>query len=234
VLSPFKTAWPIFTVAAAATDIYAQPCPLYGHNYPAPTSLATSKHVEAAVRPALEQLSTAKNEITVYGPLDTATTAFSLGFYSLDDEDSLFSQHYTPAQLRSQRTSGVDQVDLDTVYRLGSVSKPWIVYLFLLAAGYGSWNDPITTFIPKLQEAAKSQELEPTSNVDWEPITVGALASHLPGIGREPRHAVPLEQVFAGLGIPGQTDNSSSSCSDPSLVTLPCNRSRAWYFSSPV
>jgi hypothetical protein len=168
------------------------------------------------------------------GPLDTETTAFSLGFYSLDDEDSLFSQHYTPAQLRSQRTSGVDQVDLDTVYRLGCVSKLWIVYLFLLAAGYESWNDPITTFIPKFQEAAQSQELDPISNVDWESITVGALASHLAGIGRDPTHTAALEQVFAGLGILGQTDNSSSSCGDSSLVTLPCNRSREWYVSSPV
>lgn len=215
----------LFVAASAATDVYTQPCPLYGQNYPAPTSLATSKHVEAAVKSALEQLFKARNETTVYGPLDTETTAFSLDFYSLD-EDSLFSHHYTPAQLLSQRTAGVDEVDSDTVYRVGSVSKLWTVYLYLLAAGDESWNDPITRFIPELQEIAQAQELDPTSDVDWESITVGALASHLAGIGRDPTHAAALSKVFGDLGIPSQTDNSSSSCGDPSLVTLPCNRSQ--------
>lgn len=221
-----RTALAVFATTSAAADVYTQPCPLYGQNYPAPTSLATSNHVEAAAKSALEQILKARNETTVYGPLDTDTTAFSLDFYSLDDDDSLFSHHYTPDQLLSQRTAGVEEVDSDTVYRVGSVSKLWTVYLFLLAAGDQSWNDPITNFIPELQEIALTQEPDSTSNVDWESITVGALASHLAGIGRDPTHVAALAEVFGDLGISSQSDNSSSSCGDPSLITLPCNRSR--------
>lgn len=229
-----RISFTLLAVTSAAADLYAQPCPLYGQNYPTPTGLATSKHVEAAAESVLNQLLSAKNETTAYGPLDTETTAFSVDFYTLDDEDAVFSHHYTPTQLLSQRTAGVEEVDSDTIYRVGSVSKLWTVYLYLLAAGDQTWNDPITTFIPELQEISQTQELDPTSDVDWESITVGALASHLAGIGRDPTHAAALNKVFGDLGIPSQGDSSSSSCGDATLVTLPCNRSRGCFSVVPT
>ena len=215
----------MLAVTSAAVDVN-QPCPLYGKNFPAPTGLVTSAHIKAAAESTSNQLLRAKNETTVYGELDTDTTAFSVDFYSLQDEDALFSHHYTPAQLLSQRTAGVEEVNSDTVYRVGSVSKLWTVYLYLLAAGDESCDEPITRFIPELQEISETQDVDPTSDVDWQSITVGALASHLAGIGRDPTHAAALSKVFESLGIPSQSDNSSSSCGDPALVTLPCNRSR--------
>lgn len=228
-LLSLRATWTLLAATSVATGLYTQPCPLYGQNYPAPTGLATSKHVEAAAQSVLDQLLEAKNGTTAYGPLDTDTTAFSLQFYSLEDEDPLFSHHYTPAQLLSQRTVGVEEVDSDTIYRVGSVSKLWTVYLYLIAAGDESWNEPITKFIPELDELSQAQELDPTSDVDWQSITVGALASHLAGIGRDPTHAAALSKVFGDLGIPSQSNSSSSSCGDPALVTLPCNRSREYH-----
>lgn len=228
-----RTSFTLLAATSAAAGQYTQLCPLYGQNYPAPTRLATSKHVEAAADSVLNQLLKAKNETTAYGPLDTETTAFSVEFYSLDDEDALFSHHFTPTQLLSQRRAGVEQVDSDTIYRVGSVSKLWTVYLYLLAAGDQTWNDPITKFIPELEELSQTQEPDPTSDVDWESITVGALASHLAGIGRDPTHAAALSKVFKDLGIPSQSDSSSSSCGDPTLVTLPCNRSRECFPVTP-
>lgn len=216
----------LLTATSAVASLDTQPCPLYGQNYPAPTGLSTSKYVEAAAESVLNQLLKAKDETTAYGPLDTTTTAFSMDFYSLDDEGTLFSHHYMPAQLLEQRTVGVDEVDSNTIYRVGSVSKLWTVYLYLLAAGDQTWNDPITKFIPELHGIAQTQGFDPTSDVDWESITVGALASHLAGIGRDPTHAAALSKVFGDLGIPSQSNSSSSSCGDPTLVTLPCNRSR--------
>lgn len=216
----------LLTATSAVASFDTQPCPLYGQNYPAPTGLATSKYVEAAAQSVLNQLLKAKNETTAYGPLDTTTTAFSVDFYSLEGEDTLFSYHYLPAQLLDQRTVGVEEVNSDTIYRVGSVSKLWTVYLYLLAAGDQTWNDPITNFIPELQEIAQTQESDPTSDVNWKSITIGALASHLAGIGRDPTRAAALSKVFGDLGIPSQSDSSTSSCGDPTLVTLPCNRSR--------
>lgn len=221
-----KVSITLLAAISAAANLYTQPCPLYGQNYPAPTGLATSKHVEAATESVVNQLLKAKNEATAYGALDTKTTAFSVDFYSLDDEDTIFSHHFMPAQLLDQRTAGVEEVDSDTIYRVGSVSKLWTVYLYLLAAGDQTWNEPITEFIPELHEIDQTQGFDPTSDVDWESITVGALASHLAGIGRDPTHAAALNKVFGDLGIPSQRNNSSSSCGDPTLVTLPCNRFR--------
>lgn len=220
-----RASFTLLAATSAAADLYTQPCPLYGQNYPAPTGLANSKHIAAAAESVLNQLLNANNETTAYGPLDTKATAFSVDFYSLVDEDALFNHHYMPAQLLDQRTVGVEEVDSDTIYRVGSVSKLWTVYLFLLAAGDQSWNDPITMFIPELQEISQTQEIDPTSDVDWESITIGALASHLAGVGRDPTHAAALTKVFGDLGIPSESDPSSSSCGDPTLVTLPCNRS---------
>lgn len=223
----------LLTATSAVASLGTQPCPLYGQNYPAPTGLSTSKYVEAATESVLNQLLKATNETTAYGPLDTTTTAFSMDFYSLDDEDALFNHHHMGAQLLDERTAGVEEVDSDTIYRVGSVSKLWTVYLYLLAAGDQTWNDPITEFIPELHEIAQTQGFDPTSDVDWESITVGALASHLAGIGRDPTHAAALSKVFGDLGIPSQSNSSSSSCGDPTLVTLPCNRSRELFSSKP-
>lgn len=230
----FRISLAVLAATPAAAVFDTQPCPLYDQNYPAPTGLATSKHIQAAAESVREQLLAARNATTAYGPLDTDTTAFSVDFYSLDDEASLFTHHFTPAQLLSQRTAGVEEVDSDTVYRIGSVSKLWTVYLYLIAAGDQSWNDPITKHVPELEDISKTQKLDPATNVDWESITVGALASHLAGIGRDPTHAAALTKVFEALNIPSQSGASISTCGDPALITLPCNRSREYYSAKHV
>ena len=61
-------------------------------------------------------------------------------------EISLFTFLHTPTAYRNT-THGVDEVDSNTVYRLGSISKLLTACLSLLEAGDASWNEPVTNYI---------------------------------------------------------------------------------------
>ncbi|KAK9771000.1 putative Beta-lactamase/transpeptidase-like protein [Seiridium cardinale] len=153
-------------------------------------------------------------------------TTFSVDVYSLHSEESLFTYHYTPELLSSLGTSGVSVVDSNSVFRIGSVSKLWTVFLYLIEAGDDSWNRPITEFVPEL---AAITERNPSSedqvdNVSWESITVGALASQMSGIGRDSAYSAELAGGLESLGLPNQGGNIHSTCGDPARTMLPCNR----------
>lgn len=214
--------------AALASPPYTQPCPLYGQNFPAPTDLSASNRIKDAAESAQSQFLAARNGTTPYGVLDIETTAFSVEFYSLDENEPLFTYHYTPPYLTNQRTAGVAAVDSDSVYRIGSVSKLWTVYLFLIAAGDRSWNDPITRYIPELEEIFQAQQSDPVNHVNWESITIGALASQMAGIGRDAAYSAQLAEMLESMGIPNQGGHLHSTCGSPELDMIPCNRSRMY------
>lgn len=220
-------------VSATALKLSNQPCPLYGQNYPAPTSLLLSPHIQHASASVRAQISAAQNQATPYGALDTRTTVFSMEFFSLNEEDPIFTFHYTPKDYASMHTSGASAVDSDTVYRVGSVSKLWTTYLWLIVAGETSWNEPITNFVPELASIAAAaaaasprQTSSTTDGVDWTAITVGALASHMAGIGRDAAFAPDLAASLEALGVPNQGGNADSTCGNPAWGMIPCNRTR--------
>jgi CubicO group peptidase (beta-lactamase class C family) len=113
----------------------------------------------------------------------------------------------------------------ETVYRLGSVSKLLFLYTFLVEVGHAHWHRPITDFIPELAEAAEScsAELDPLTCPDWHEITLGALASHLAGLGRGGPFA-PAPTAIGGvpvtdLGLPPQPPVDIKQCE-----SQPCTR----------
>ena len=71
-----------------------------------------------------------------------------------------------------------------------------------MEAGHDYWHRPITDFIPELVEAAKScsAETDPLACPDWEDITLGALASHLAGLGRG-RPVAPAPPTLGGIPV---------------------------------
>jgi hypothetical protein len=172
---------------ANAQKLSNKPCPILGAYYPPPTDLGASCSIASAAGETESQILAALRNGSEYGQLDAETTAFSVDVYSLYNQSSLFNYHFTPESLASQRTSGVASVDSNTVYRIGSVSKLWTVYLYLIKAGDASWNQPITNFVPELATIAQKYNASnnEVDNVSWNSITVGALASQLAGIGRD-------------------------------------------------
>ena len=86
----------------------------------------------------------------------------------------------------------------------------------LSTSGDSSWLRPVTDFIPELATDAKERKASnnEVDNVSWETITVGALASHLAGIGRDADWYPVLAAELMSLGLPDQGGSSNSTCGD--------------------
>ncbi len=67
------------------------------------------------------------------------------------------------------------------MYRIASISKVFTVLLLLRHEGRISLDDPVTKYVSELAAAEAEESVEAVS---WGNVTLGALASHLGGIGR--------------------------------------------------
>ena len=161
------------------------PCPLLGPNFPAPTSLSFSTTIQNTLTnltQILDQVKASGN--TSYGVAFDKDISFSSEIFSIHESELKLSKSY-PSGVISTYQDGAKIVDSNTTYRIGSLTKLFTVYTFLIEAGDSKWNDPITKYVPELLEVA--QALNATENsidhLDWEDITVGDLASQLADIG---------------------------------------------------
>lgn len=111
---------------------------------------------------------------------DQSTNSIAVQAFDATDSNPLFQWTYTGNNLNP--TLGVRHVDQNTVFRVGSVSKIWAMYLFLVKAGLEPFAEPITKYIPELQAAISGDAI---NSVQWANVTIGELASHLAGIGRD-------------------------------------------------
>ena len=66
-------------------------------------------------------------------------------------------------------------VDENSIFRIGSLSKLFTVYTFLIERGMRDWREPITKYVVELANAANN-------TTDWRDITIEDLASHMAGI----------------------------------------------------
>ena len=205
------------------------PCPLLGADVSVPTNPSTSNAVNAAIKSMKRSLQSASTKATAFGQMDFANTSFSLDVYSIHEGQSMFTYHHSAPAL-SKSAHGVSSVDSNTIYRVGSVSKLWTMYTFLLAVGDSSFMDPITKYVPELAAFA-SQNAPSLANdridiVDWNEITVGALASHLGGIGRDPGDGPVFDKAFSQqTGLPLPQEPNGTFCGNPAnIILVPCNR----------
>lgn len=72
-------------------------------------------------------------------------------------------------------------VNRDTLYRVGSITKLLTIYVILAESGLEYWYEPISNHIPELARASVESRVR---DVRWSEITLGALAAHLGGISR--------------------------------------------------
>lgn len=159
-------------------------CPLLGPIFPAPTAPATANAVESArssFSGYLDDLITAGT--TKYGALDTQTTSFSINIFSAHDKTTLFSYHYAAPGLNGSLTSG--ELNDDTIYRIGSLSKVLSVYAYLAEAGDAILDHPVTRYVPELAYAVASSGSNDIHSIRWDEITLRALGSHISGIPRD-------------------------------------------------
>jgi hypothetical protein len=159
-------------------------CPLIGPEFPPPQRLADHPAWKAAV-----------NNITaVFDYIDVSNVtgidrfSYSVQVFSTNPGPPILWQRSRTAKNLPRDTVGVRQVDENTVFRLGSVTKVFTVLAWLAEAGDVDWNQPITKYVPELAAvAARAQnpDFDRVREAVWDDITIGALASQVSGLGRD-------------------------------------------------
>lgn len=160
------------------SDAVLYPCPFQGLTYPRPTNIADASAITAAI----QNTTTYVEEALGGGLVDNKSTAFSLTGFSTSDPDAVpfYTYHHTAPAI-ANGSFGVRQVDSETVYRLGSISKVITVYTLLVADGFKHFQSSISQFLPRLS----GHGTEAITTTDWDDITLQSLASHMGGIGTE-------------------------------------------------
>ena len=181
---PFVTIlWCISPLGYAADQPTYQPCPLLRAYYPE-LALSTSSD---AVKALSDDFTVVFDDLVHKGKSDDFgivtpnTTSFSVVLFSKADDGTgdpiLYSYHHTAS------TAGTSaSVTSDTVFALGSLTQLFTIYTWLTQLGPETWEDPITKFLPELVDVS-GPTVEFT--VDWNEVTIGALAGHMAGIARD-------------------------------------------------
>jgi CubicO group peptidase (beta-lactamase class C family) len=149
-------------------------CPPLGAVLPAPKTPSS----DATVKASLQTLKTTFESFTS----NFSQTAISIGVQSIHENAPLLDLHHTPATSDNRSTTTVNS---KTVYRLGSITKLFPVLAVLQLPGV-NWEDPVTKFLPELSQLKNQvSEVNELTVVDWDSLTIGALASHLSGLGAQ-------------------------------------------------
>lgn len=164
----------ILPLAAAAPN-----CLYDGPAYPKPTALASHPTIEAA---AANLTATFADLLANETSVVVANNSWSLEAFSVHDEQPLWTNYHTALNLDAVNSSGTREVDGNSVYRLGSLTKIFTVLTWFVEAGDEYWYAPITRFVPELQGLEGG---DPVRFVEWEEVTVGALAGQMAGIPRD-------------------------------------------------
>jgi CubicO group peptidase (beta-lactamase class C family) len=165
-------------------------CPLMGPIFPKPQNLSSSATIQAAIKD-LTAVFAARDADNSTGGF---TNSYSVQVFSANDIGStpLFQHYHTAQNLSSFNSTGVTQVDADTVFRIGSLTKIFTIYTFLVEAGDIHFNSPITDYVPELAALVRNSSANAIKRVAWEDITIGELASHMAGIASDSKKNTPM------------------------------------------
>ena len=173
-------------VLAFGRSAQADPGTFLGYSYPAPMGLSGSPLCQStATQLGSELRSILETGKSRYGSFTPNATSVSMKLSSALDDTSCFDFSFTSKALDTSN-GGVSTVDDISIFRIGSVSKLFTVYAFLLNDGMNYWDSPITQFVPELRAAPQYPLSNAvTDSVQWQDVTLGSLCSQLSGIGRD-------------------------------------------------
>lgn len=172
--------------AANAQRALYQPCPLLGPFIPSPlinASSPTVKSVSQAVDTLFDEYILAADGR--FGPITPNTTSFSIAIFAGSnyvagpDNSSFFYEYHHTASKSSETI-----LDQDSVFALGDLTQFLTVYAQLAELGDGVWSRSIVEFLPELANVSE-HEVDALRLVQWEDVTLGALAGHMSGIARD-------------------------------------------------
>ncbi|KIW31412.1 uncharacterized protein PV07_03063 [Cladophialophora immunda] len=166
-------------------------CDFLGPTYPAPTDLASNgSHVSTAWRNLSSTLNGFISEpsTNLSTPSGLKNLTFSVGMFSIHDASAAgaLQFHHTSSEIAHSST-GLKKVDGNSIYRVASMSKLFTTFAGMLNLKDGDWDRPITDFVPTLAAyaAAHPAENDMVDTVDWNKVTLAALASQIAGNPRD-------------------------------------------------
>ncbi|KAF6816878.1 beta-lactamase family protein [Colletotrichum plurivorum] len=171
----------LYLNSGVLADPAYQPCPLLRAYYPAPTIDKNSSMIQSFTK---EFTSIFDGLIKAggsedFGQIKPNTTSFSVVLFSntenAEDNSIFFEYHHT-----APKTAANSTVNADTAFPLGTLTQLFTVYSWLVEVGDEEWGTPITHFLPELK-SNYSAEL----TVNWDDITIGALAGQMSGLARD-------------------------------------------------
>jgi hypothetical protein len=173
------------SVAHAQRSLY-QPCPLLGPFVPAPLIDSGSPVVKSVA----QDLNRLLNDYVVkadgrFGPITPNTTSFSLALFAgskyvagPDHLPFFYEYHHTASAVKS------GDLDKDSRFALGDLTQLFTVYTQLAELGDEAWSHSIVDYVPELRNVSGNAS-DTINRVQWEDVTLGALAGHMSGIARD-------------------------------------------------
>lgn len=160
---------------------------LLGPVYPPPTGLLTSGVIESWSSSLAQSLTQVlQSGHSDFGDFEANTSSISITILSTeDDEDSPFFDFHHASPFLNHSAGDTTHTTKNSIYRIGSISKLLTTYTLLVGYGWEIWEHSITQYITELRGAVLSGDGRSIENVYWDGVTVGAVASHLSGIGRD-------------------------------------------------
>ncbi|RDW84156.1 serine hydrolase domain-containing protein [Aspergillus mulundensis] len=212
---------------AFSASAAAQNCAFGGPIFPAPKSASSSTAIQHARHNFTQSLrsilrSSSDPDVTA---IDPDVTSFAVQVYSVHEEQPLVEYYHTAKAVRNN-TVGVNKVDEDTVFRIGSISKVHTVLLLLMETGDASFHEPISKYLPEIQEAIEALEgsHDDVDHVRWGEVTIGELVSQAAGLFRLYGFGDLTEtpDLMSGLGFPPVEEEDIPPCG----FYPPCNRTQ--------
>ncbi|KAK4186759.1 beta-lactamase-like protein [Podospora australis] len=194
----------IFTLASIVTQsnaINGKPCPPLGAVLPAPKQPSRDVIVAEAVKALKAKFDTITSALN--------DSAISIGVQSIWEDAPMVNLHFTPPV---KNENGTKEVNIDTIYRIGSASKVFTVLSVLQQSI--SFEDRVTKYLPELSRNQKNgSDIEA---VRWEEVTVGSLASHVSGIGRDMAFDIAvnpgMDSEWQKYGLPAADPKTRPKC----------------------
>ncbi|KAL4894398.1 NADP-dependent oxidoreductase domain-containing protein [Aspergillus ambiguus] len=203
--------------AVCATGIHAG---LLTPVYPAPRYLSTREsHLSSSwrnVTATFDKLLFSKSNATAQSAALKNLT-FSVGMFSVRDSNASSLQYHHTSPEVANSSMGVHKVDGDSIYNIASATKVFTVLTGLLELKPEDWERPLTDVFPEFADfiQEKGDSLNPATNVQWDKVTVSALAAQIGGIPRGSIPYTPLDILLNYL----VAQNSSSVTPDVNPVT---------------
>ncbi|KAI1265503.1 beta-lactamase/transpeptidase-like protein [Xylariaceae sp. FL1019] len=177
-------------------------CPPLGPVLPAPISPSSDTSVQAAI----QNLTDYFRDLTA----DFNTTGLAVAVQSIHEAKPMLEFYYTPPTFDA---NGTTDVNSETVFRLGSISKMFAI-LSVLTSGVMKMEDPVVKYVPELlQLSPEDSEVNDITSVAWNQVTIGSLASHLSGIGADlVNDLASFPYPFTQFGFPAVNNSSKTLC----------------------